>query len=372
MSSHGPRLIRRLSLKHDPASLADALGLLSPTKTVRSRYKPSLLRNLRDGPVSEQFRDLRREPLPVPQAGPLAGARRSLDSLVADLNAAILPKQPATLPLASEDHVVEAFCVAFFKDALPMLLAMKLLFNRNLVHLERLPFDVRHLDQTAFARHGWTGTSMCEFKILLLKKYHDLGQPLSIVRLLRSDFEPVMLPLIRAHQLLPFYERIAWKFYFEYVGAGQEAATIVELDNLRSSFLIWEASAASHSAAANAILAHHDLLPLQSLFVRLAASRPVAKRVAAELVLGRSPLLSELKKMSAKFKLYKTHADDVFGRALAYSLIHRLELVVSQFPEWEHDAFLKNHMDELVQFRKNMVRDGLVDPEWATLALFTQ
>lgn len=373
--------------KKDPFSLADALGLLSPSRHAKPspRYKPSLLQNLQNGSVAEQFQGLQQEL--DPEFRVLSVNHRELfDTLVADLHTvnALLAKTTPEKSLArhirslqDEDELLELLCRAYQEKKLTLALLSKFILNKNLKTLSRLPFDVSNLDCKALRENGWSSVNFVQFKILLLKKYHDLRCPLSIVRLLKGSFQSEFLPLIRKQALAPFYERIVWKFYFDFVGHSQLSNTISRLHNMRHSFLIWEACAHDSLLMSQVISKLHHYNKLQELFVQLASwcpapVLPLTKKspdAPPKPPAGYSKFLSSLKTISAKFKLYDCRdGDDVAARALAYSLIHNLESCVqTHYPKWKSDAFLNKYMESLRRTRSSLMLQGTCDTEAGSL-----
>lgn len=359
--------------KSETDFLADALGLLSPKKSNRNvpSYKPLILRNLQRGPVTEHYSEIEKELLPQYNMHAVDHSNQ-LHNLILDLHVAneLPSKRPLqknlmnhVRSLQNEDELVDLAKLSFYQNRLTLPLMTRFILNKHLQQLSRLPFDVNNLDQSAFEKNGWSELNFSEFKILLLKKYHDLNQPLLIVRLLRDEFDHKFLPLIRQQKLSPFYERIVWKFYFDYIQMGLEKSTIKSLDNVRTSFLIWEASTANCCEIAGSILHQHELNKLQRLFFELCSCNAVESIISTQLEAGTSPFLSALKKISVKFKLYNVDdslSENVTKRALTYSFIHSVEDVISTYlPEWRNDAALARIMSELRSYRSQMVREGV-------------
>lgn len=378
-------VLRQYSQKpNDAVLLADALGLLSPQRTAKAppKYKPLIFTNLHKGSVAEHYHEIKKDLLTdfkIPDVDHL----RQIDGLLSGLRAVGELSQKRVLQknlykhvntLQSEDELVELVELSFYQNRLTLPLLTRFMLNRNLTQLSRLPFDVQNPDKTVLARNGWTDLNYVEFKVLLMKKYHDLGKPLLIVKLLKENFETEFYPLVRKSQLTPFYERILWKFYFDFISLN-EAAYVKSLDNLRSSFMILESSSTKSSEIAQAILAHHDLSPLQALYLELYSIPAIEAAVTSQLLAGKSPLLSSLKKLSVKFKIYEVKtmvSDSVANRALGYSLIHSLEnLIKDHFANWQQDDQLNGVMSQLRHLRTEMVHQGIPQPESAGVAVYT-
>lgn len=212
---------RRCLNKHDDQTLlADALGLLSPKKSVKNtaNYKPLLFRHLQKGDVTENYAEIRRELLPEVTIPKFADHTKQVNNLLSDLEAAagrISTKSLETLEksllrhvltLTSEDELIELVCLSLQQNKLTLPLLTKFILNRHLTQLERLPFNVDNLDKSMFMRNGWSQQNFHEFNVLLMKKYHDLNRPLLIIKILKNNFEAEFLPLIYIRKLLPFYE----------------------------------------------------------------------------------------------------------------------------------------------------------------------
>lgn len=370
------RQARAYSNKQD-FLLADALGLLSPRKNSRSTFKPSLLRTIQKGSVTEQYNELQAElgNYEVPKVDRM----KQLDRLVMDLQSAT--KWPRNnvdeknlmshvRRLRSEDELVELLKLTFYQNRLTQPLLMRFVLNKSLQQLSRLPFDIMNLDRDTFLRNGWSDVNFVECRIFLLKKFHDLNKPLLIVKLLRAHCDEFLL-LIQQGKLSPFYERIFWKFYFEYVQKDKEAQ-YVEQSSLRSAVLIWEVTVTDSGSLAKSILAHHQTCELQRLFFELVLLPAIQSLIASELAAkGSSPLLSSLKKVSSKYKLYDVDAtDSVVARALVYSVIHRMEHIVEQIPNWRDNESTVQVMAKL-RGQRSEIAEHTLEPQHVH-ALVTQ
>lgn len=378
---------RYKSSRPDAMLLAGALGLLSPQKDfVKNEYKPSIFRSLQDGAVTEKYAELQHGPVPTFDAS-RQSHQKLIASLMADLQNASQhvswaaktgpQRKPVNLQtlvksLRNEEELLDLLREAYVEKTLTYLLLMQFLLNKHLRDLSKLPFDVTKINREEFAKHGWSRANFTELKVILLKKYHDLEQPLEIIKQLKTSFSGEFLPKIRARQLLPFYERIVWKFYFEYIGLGQEITTIETLDSLRSSLLIWEATTAQNAAILLKIALQHVLNTPQQLFIKVASCKPVQDKIDRELTEGRSPVLSGLKRISGKFKIYEAvGANDVASRAYAFSLIHTLEdFLATHFPNHTDVSTLELLLHELKAERKAMISPGASEEETVFSALY--
>lgn len=339
------------SKNNDSVLLADALNLLSPTATAQSHtsYKPSIFDSLTKGPVSEQSHKFTEF-----QAPPKADFSASVNHLLSDLNLVslfngksqyeLLKSLPKELKkhirgLCHEDKIVELAKLFFYQNRLSVGLLVEMVLNRNMVNLKKLPFDVASLERAQLAQNGWLDVHFAQFNVVLLKKYHDMRKPLLIIKNLKDHFVTSYLPLIEAQKLTSFYERIVWKFYFEYLQKEHpEEFYIRKLGSFRSTMLIWELSQANNGEIAKQALSmHKSLNPLQEVFLRLvgsAAFQSVVSTELAELDDGRSALLTELKKLSIKNKLYELPEDvkkvSAETRQTFYFLINGMESVLDR------------------------------------------
>lgn len=371
------RLSRSYSLKKNETDfLADALGLLSPKRNTKAytNYKPLIFTNLQRGSVTEQYREIEDELLHQYKL-PVVDHAKQMNSLLLDLQAAsdIPTKRHLqknllnhVRSLQSEEELLELARLSFYQNRLTIPLMTRFILNKNLRLLSRLPFDVENLDKVEFSKNGWTELNFSEFKVLLMKKYHDLNKPLSIVRILKDNFDGELLPLLKKEKLTPFYERILWKFYFDYVQKNQEKTVIQALDSIRSSFLIWEGSSTNCCEIAGSILRQHELTMLQRIFLELSSCNAVEKITTAELTEGRSALLSALKKVSVKYKLYAVTdsvSQSVSDRAFMYSLIHSIENIIwSHLHDWRNDEVLVRLVSDLNKYRTQITHDSVLEP----------
>ncbi|KAM9923946.1 hypothetical protein OXX59_004862 [Metschnikowia pulcherrima] len=374
----GPNFARSFSIQSgiqkskkfgtDTVSLAGALGLLSPQKdlTKGGVYKPSLFRNLQKGSVNEEYASIKNMP-PMNFGISQEKHKNSIASLMADLrnasshvthaNAAKKNIKTHLRSLTNEDELLALLKSSYADEELSPSLLMQFFLNRHLTDLSKLPFDVANPNLAVFEKNGWTHINFIELRILLLKKYHDLGQPLEIIKILKNSFHSEFLPVIKTQQISPFYERIVWKFYFEYIGLSEETRMIERLNSLRSSFLIWEAVTARSGEILGKIASQHELTRPQLLFLKAVSCPPVQDVIDAELEQGKSALLSGFKKLSWKFKIYKARpVQDVASRAFLLSLIHNLEnIIAGHFANPDKNSELTSVLNELKEERLRMI-----------------
>lgn len=353
---------RRYSKKAtEPENIADALGLLLPRKNVTPKYKPLILRNVQRGPVTEQYGELKRSILghyEIPKVNHFQGLESVFSNLVKMPQVSRLPHDlyNQVRLLQNEEELLELFRLSYLQNKLTFKLFARFLLNKSLKDLLRLPFELNHPDLEQLKANQWAPEDLIHLRILLLKKYFDLKMPLPILRNLRQNFDTEYLPLIQKSRLSPFYERIVWKFVFDYTHMGQETNFIRSLNEVRSSFLIWEVSSDNGLLAAQTILEQHDLNLPQAVFLKVVSSNSISRVIDVQMSdpksAGKSALLSALKRASHKFRLYsvKDFEDGIAGRALRYSLTHLLEAILnSQVPNWESDTSLKDTVNSLKQ-----------------------
>lgn len=375
---------RFLNKNGDPALLANALGLLSPRKHEINKtpnYKPLIFRHFQKGDVAENYAEIKRELLPEMSMPQFTDHTKQLNFLILDLQAAgtKLPSKARdaldknmlkhVLALTNEDELIDLLCLSLQQNKLTFPLLTRFLLNKHLTLLHRLPFNIDNLDRSLLRKNGWTQQNFMEFNVVLMKKYNDLKKPILVVKILRLNFEEVFLPLIQLRLLLPFYERIVWRFYFEHYRQllhpeRDEHYYVQSLNNVRSTFSIWESSSRNNDLILRtAMKVHTKLSPLQKAFIQLCTSGPVQEVVSKQLEWNRSKLLAELKKISIRCKVANvgsaSASDSVATRAHMYSLINAMDsLIKREFPNWEEIKDLANVMDMLVSVRLEMAQAG--------------
>lgn len=370
----------RLALKNeDPAFLANALGLLSPKKTKSKSYRPLLFRHFQKGDVTENYNEIRRDLLPNVDLPVFKDHTEQVNNLLMDLqNAAAKPIKNTKLQernllkhaslLTSEEELVELACLSLQQNKLSLPLLTRILLNRNLTQLQALPFNADKLDEALFKANGWSQQNFVEYEVLLMKKHHDLNKPLDIIKILKSSFENQFLPLIRLKSLLSFYERVIWKFYFEYAKQlhpeRDEAFYIQLLDNIDSTFTMWESSLENNRPVfENALVVHENLSAPQKMFIQLCNSDPVQEVISKQLKNHRSQLLSELKKISISYKVSKTtlvdRCDSAATKTHLHSLFNAIEsLIKKEFPDWATCTPLGKIIEDIASQRDQMYDMG--------------
>lgn len=309
--------VRLFSLKNDDGvSLADALNLLSPQNDHKPvEYLPSLLDNLRHGPVNEKFS---KQAPPEQFKMPASDTKKHLDHLLAGLNVFTTHTMSNYELLTSPQHVISKYIkgledeaviidiakVFYFQDKLTFPVLFDLVLNKNLVHLDKLPVDVNRLSPESLPY--WPEESFLRWNVIMLKKYYDQKKPLQIVKNLKEHFEKDYLPSIQRGSISPFYERIIWKFHHEYF---KLLANNSGMRSLKSEILLWEATNDNHALAVQ-LSKDNQLVPLQRILFEICSS------VLQQKDLPRSEqvrIVGQLKHISIKNKLHALHLPDKFG-----------------------------------------------------------
>jgi len=320
------KCVRTVSSKTDDVMLADALNLLSPNE-----YKPSLISNLTKGPVVEQYKNKDIVKLALK---PTANHDKYIQNLLHGLNTTSKFKADDILTMSnkslcqylkgikSQRKLLEVYDLLYHHQKLSIRLITEIVLNSALVDLRLINLEKLQL----------TPQNKVQLEIILLKKYHDLNKPMQIIRNLKSNFNDTYYPLIKSKKLPTFYERIVWKFNFQYILQYDQIYYINHLDNLSSSFLIWESSPPNvHKQIVETIQKKHQLNRIQSLFLSALSNESIVSLINQQVSThGSSELLSSLKKMSIKFKVYQLNdiIKDDQTRLVYYLLINQLENVI--------------------------------------------
>ena len=334
----------------DDEALADALNLLSKP-TSQPKYKPSLLKSLTGNPMDEQLSNVNQK-LHVKQElhinerfvnNLLWGIKSSLlDSGINHsqlLNMTVEELSSYIKRIKNEDLLRDIVQVFLNNDKLKPRILTDILLNKSLKSLDNFPVDLSRFEDIA----GIDERGAIHLKIIMLKKYYDLNQPLNIVRNLKLNFAACYLPLIQIHQLTPFYERSVWRFVFEYLRQYNEEHYIKSLRSLQSSFLIWESSLyTSSQTIARLILENHgEMTHLQVLFFKIAS-------------ITRTSEVPKLRRISIKHKLYQGRED----RKTLYAVLYELDnFLMSSRPEQA-----KSLLEELAVYRLEIVQGAYSNP----------
>lgn len=320
------QILRFLSRKKDDtAILADALNLLSPKL---DNFKPSLISSLTKGSVDEQYKNqdfYRVQPIQSSIHQDYVHdllnnlsyiTKTSLNSQdLLNMNDKELISYIKTIP--SESELLQVYNLLYQHQKLSFKHVSMIILNRNLKNLNSLNLnDIFNNDEILHA----------QLQILLLKKYHDLSKPLLIIKNLKLNFQ-TYLNLIQSKKLLPFYERIVWKFNFQYIKQYDEFYYIEKLNNLRSSILIWESTTNINNFQIVERILKFDLNDLQNIFFRLLMTKSIQNKVSQQLLSNNSSaLLSNFKKISIKFKIHNVSTNK--SKNDHYNLIKSLESII--------------------------------------------
>ncbi|KAK6455650.1 uncharacterized protein RJT20DRAFT_128945 [Scheffersomyces xylosifermentans] len=387
------RLISNKSKNFEPENvvLADALNLLSPTtetvhhETTNSTFKPSLFSNLTRGSATEQFKvdDLIKLPTKTTTTHITENYVHNLllgissSNLVNKSNISALGEMSSKdlttfiKSIKDEQRIFELIELFYSQNKLTLKVLTDLVLNKSVINLEKSPINLLELRNNA--NLDWDELSYTQFNIILLKKYHDLRKPLLIIKNLRENFSSKYYPLIEKNRLTSFYERIVWKFNFEYIKQFDELYYIKRLNSLKSSFLIWESSSENNLKIVQSILEIHTLNKLQRIFLTVCANDLIQRDISQELSVGNvSKTLSNLKKISIKYQIYNLseYPTNENSRSVYYSLINNVEnLILNELIDREESQNLEllQLLKEIKQFREQYVMKLFRKNEWTEL-----
>lgn len=357
------------------AILADALNLLSPSPVRPKPYKPSLFNNLTKGSAHEQYKhdDIMNVKLPT-----RSNAENYVNDLLVGLQSStIINKSRYQLltmsakdlstyikNITSEEKLFEMILLFHYQNKLSVRLLTEIVLNRNLVNLAKGPINLVNLNDGAIKINSGSISSKydvswndplnhIQFNIILLKKYHDLKKPLLIIKNLKEHFNSQYLPLIKAHKLSPFYERIVWKFNFEYIKQFDEKYYISTLNSHQSSFLIWESSSSNNVEICKHILDTSNLNTIQNIFLSLCCNPSID-----------SKLISALKKLSIKYKVYNLpeQPTNESSRLVFYALVNSLESLIAN--DFEQNTELVQTLEHLKSFRQKLLTKDSEELTW--------
>ncbi|RCK60762.1 hypothetical protein Cantr_08054 [Candida viswanathii] len=285
--------------EQENTALADALNLL--VKSTEQVKQPTLYSSLTKGPVEEQFKHVEAN---IPESMTRLSNQFMID-ILNDINTSDITRHGINYSelykmnnrelhafisgLTSEESLYEIVRTFHSHNKLTLGVLISALLNKNLKHLVLFPLNLSQLRSDP----QFSESDVTKIEVIMLKKHHDLKMPMNVIRLLVQNFESKFLPLIKSGAMTPFYERIVWRFVFEYLKQYKELHYIEQLNNIRSSFLIWETSMKNSNSVAKDILAHHkDLKGLQKHFMTIAS----ADNLTAD-------KLKTLKRMSIRYRI---------------------------------------------------------------------
>lgn len=367
----------------DSLALADALNLLSDLNKTGG-YRPSLYNNLTKGPAAEQFSMMDDFSKVLSLRDPVKISEQYINNLITGIEYSRLhsksepdysqlyemdPKDISIYVKGLTDErfllkIMESF---YHNQKLTPGILSSIILNRNFTHLKRSSIDLYNLEKNQHL--NFLELEMNQIRIVLLKKFHDLHQPLSVIKNLKNYFQGTYLRLIERGVLLAFHERIIWRYVLEYLKQYDASYYIKSIDKVRSSILIWEVSHEDISQIARYILKcqGNSLNEVQTLFLKIAADPIVQNRIQEEVdKYHNSKLLSGLKRISVKYKIssWVPSPENEEYRKVYYALLSDLEIFVSKMLVYESSGSeLEALRDELTTHRANYIRDMYMQQE---------
>ncbi|KAI5963688.1 uncharacterized protein KGF55_002568 [Candida pseudojiufengensis] len=353
--------------------LADALNLLtkSPSRNDKriknfssyQNYKPSLYNSLTKGSVAEQFNETNYD---FKSTKHQHINESFINNLIFGLKSSTLNSSQnlshsKLLELGSkelslyiknvkdESYLFEIIQLFLNHNKLNLKVMADILLNKNLINMKKLPINI----ESNNVIKGLSSEDMIKLQIILLKKHHDLKHPINVIRNLKQNFDTIYLPLIKENELPAFYERIIWRFVFEYLKQYNEEQYIEKLNNLKTSLIIWESCSYNHVQNISAIIfKHHNeqLSILQKFVLKIGQS------------INSNSQVLELKKISMKHKIHNLNSEpklDENNRKLSYALINDLEKYLITHSK-ENPQF-KTILEELALYRVKYIKNAFAN-----------
>lgn len=294
------------TIKRQKSSFIDALNIFSKNKRP---YKPSIITSATRGPVVEQFKHIANKVPPkndidigrlVNIVDMAAASKETLEYNEKLMKVSDSEFRNMMKAVNEESQLVRICEFLYFHERLTYNRLTAIILNRNLVTMKRLPFDVDHLSL------GWSEIDKVKFDILLMRKYASSHKPLSIIKKLNDHYECRFLPMIVNKKLPQYYERLVWKYYFDYVSQN-EREMILKLNDIKHSMTIWESSLKrNHTVAGYILEIHQDMNEILALFFKIYNDPKVQEAIQHDLQSNKySQVLSNLKKISINHQLYK-------------------------------------------------------------------
>lgn len=340
-------LLHIFNLKKPKPPINDALNVFTKPK---KPYKPSLLLSVAYGPVTERFK-----------LAPMAADKTEFNTtkLVDILDVISVPKETMEMNheflelsdqkfrsrvanISDEKTLLDIVKFLYHHKKLSPSKMTNILMNKHLKNLQLLPFHANNIEKSDIS---WPEIEYVKFKINLLRKHHNLRQPLNIVKSLQTN-RSVFLKSVTEKLITQFHERVFWKFYFEYM-KQDEQVMINELDDIYHSFTIWESSRNNNQYISNIILNKHKLTDLQSVFLRICSSDRINQMIDEDY-----QVLQYLKKISIDHKIWQLGQldDSIKTRATQYLVIDALEQLLSK------TSGEKNILNELKRIKREMTK----------------
>ncbi|RLV94503.1 hypothetical protein JA1_001700 [Spathaspora sp. JA1] len=379
-------LTRLLSKGKTPENivLAEALNLLQRSKDQEKRppdvgYKPSLYDNIVKGPAQEQYHNLVR----APKLGQHSDEQRVSDRFISNLLSGIKFSQmgnvaetvnfadlynmnPRELTLyiksvKSEQKLFKIIETFYYNDRLTFGILSTIILNKALVNIDKVPIDLANIETDRLL--NFDQLARVKFNIILLRKYHVLHQPLTVLRNLKQNFNDVYLPYIKNNKLPPLFERIVWKYTFEYLKQFDELHYLKEIQSIKSSFLILETTTKRNAAVAQYMLdTYHDsLTELQTIYLKLFINPYVVQCIEKELESSsKSDILISLQKLSFKHKICTLNkiSSDQWSRRSCYALVADLEQFISKHIKLSSDSDLERLGNELKIYHMKVITNN--------------
>ncbi|KAG7661972.1 uncharacterized protein J8A68_004472 [[Candida] subhashii] len=370
--------------------LADALNLLSDSKQPPHKpgaYKPSLYDNLTKGPANEQFainnnNDEFSKALASKDSVKLS--EQYINNLLTGIEYSRLHSKsrpdysqlyamdPNDLnvyikELSNERFLLEIMESFYHNQKLTLTTLSNIILNRNFVHIKKSPIDLEHLEKNIHL--NLSDSEMIQLRIILLKKFHDLRLPLNVIKNLKNYFQDTYLPLIQRGELSAFHERIVWRYVIEYLKQYDASHYIKSLNNLKSSFYIWEVSHRNNGQIAKDILQTHkdSLNEIQTIFLKIVADPFIQEKILDQIDKhNNSKILTALKRISVKYKISSLEQlpETEESRKVYYALISDLEIFLGNLlvDDAGHDD-LKDLLGQLTVHRVRYIKDMYTQQE---------
>ncbi|CAI5756937.1 unnamed protein product [Candida verbasci] len=335
--------------------LAEALNLIKPQQNLH--HKPSIIKSFKDGPANEVYKiknNLIHDSIPSINKSKnkhisnqfiqniLFGIKSSSSNKLESINYHQLLNEMTLSELryfirsVTDEKTLFNIMVLFNSNhKLNLKILTEIILNKNFIHIARSPINLLNLENET----NLSQIDVIKVQILLLKKYQDLKLPINIIKNLKLNINNY-LTMIKQSKLNSFYERIIWRFVYEYLFQFSELDYMKMINNIQSSFIMWEASYRNNTRITNDILSYHskELNSLQTIFLQIALLKDVN--------------LSNLKNLSIKYKIYQLDPNNKSNRNISYALITELEkLLIKTNQSQEVSQMLEN----LAIFRINYI-----------------
>ncbi|EGW32359.1 uncharacterized protein SPAPADRAFT_138624 [Spathaspora passalidarum NRRL Y-27907] len=361
--------------------LAEALNLLQRSRDQdqevnSTNYKPSLYDNIVKGPAQEQYSDLIRTPKIENRKQKQRISDQFISNLLSGIKSSEVSDVAGALDFAdlynmnsrelslyiksvkSEQKLFEILETFYYNDRLTFNVLSSIVLNKALVNIDKAPIDLVNIKNNRLLKLDPLGITM--FNIVLLGKYHSLHQPMTVLRNLKQNFNDVYLPLIKKHKLSAFYERIVWRYTFEFLKQFDELHYLQEINRVKSGFVILEATTKSSTPIAKYMLETYgeSLTELQTIFLKIFTNPYIEQRIIKELESpGRSKTCIALQKLSVKHHMCTLSQipKDQWSRRACYALVADLEQFIVESLEISNDKELQGLGNELKTYHMKII-----------------